>query len=119
MEKSAMLWRVDGGQGEGGGQILRTALAISAIRGLPVEVHSIRTRRKTPGLQAQHLTAVTALARICGAHVEGASLGSQRVLFTPGAIRPDELHFDVGTAGSTALVLQAILLPLALTGGSS
>ena len=111
--------RVDGAQGEGGGQVLRTALALSAIRGLPVEVHSIRTRRKTPGLQAQHLTAVTALAQICRAHVEGASLGSQRVLFTPGAIRPDEFHFDVGTAGSTALVLQAILLPLALAGGSS
>lgn len=111
--------RVDGGQGEGGGQVLRTALALSAIRGLPVDVHSIRTRRKTPGLQAQHLTAVRALAQICGAHVEGASLGSQRVLFTPGAIRPDEFHFDVGTAGSTALVLQAILLPLALAGGPS
>ncbi|HSD49953.1 MAG TPA: RNA 3'-terminal phosphate cyclase [Candidatus Methylomirabilis sp.] len=111
--------RVDGGQGEGGGQVLRTALALSAIRGLPVEVHSIRTGRRTPGLQAQHLTAVTALARICGAHVEGASLGSQRVHFTPGTVRPDEFHFNVGTAGSTALVLQAILLPLALADGSS
>jgi RNA 3'-terminal phosphate cyclase (ATP) len=119
LKTGSPMLRVDGGQGEGGGQVLRTALAISAIRGLPVEVHSIRTRRKTPGLQAQHLTAVTALARICGAHVEGASLGSQRVFFNPGAIRPDELHFDVGTAGSTALVLQAILLPLALAGGSS
>ncbi len=113
------MWRVDGGQGEGGGQVLRTALALSAIRGVPVEVHSIRTRRKTPGLQAQHLTAVIALAKICGAQVEGASLGSQRVLFTPGAIRPAELQFDVGTAGSTMLVLQAILLPLALAGDSS
>ena len=119
LEAGSSMLRVDGAQGEGGGQVLRTALALSAIRGHPVEVHSIRTRRKTPGLQAQHLTAVTALAQICGAHVEGASLGSQRVLFTPGAIRPDEFHFDVGTAGSTALVLQAILLPLALAGGSS
>jgi RNA 3'-terminal phosphate cyclase (ATP) len=113
------VWRVDGAQGEGGGQVLRTALALSAIRGMPVEVFGIRSRRKSPGLQAQHLTAVTALAEICRAQVEGASLGSQRVLFTPGAIRPDEYHFDVGTAGSTALVLQAILLPLALTDGSS
>jgi RNA 3'-terminal phosphate cyclase (ATP) len=111
--------RVDGGQGEGGGQILRTALALSAIRGLPVEVHSIRARRKTPGLQAQHLTALTALVQICDARVEGATPGSQRVLFAPGAARPGEYHFDVGTAGSTALVLQAILLPLALADGSS
>jgi len=111
--------RVDGGQGEGGGQVLRTALAFSAVRGVPVEVHSIRARRRTPGLQAQHLTAVTALAQICDARVEGAALGSQRVLFTPGVVRPGAYHFDVGTAGSTALVLQAILLPLALADGPS
>jgi RNA 3'-terminal phosphate cyclase (ATP) len=113
------MWRVDGGQGEGGGQVLRTVLALSAIRGVPVEVHSIRARRKRPGLQAQHLTAVTALARICGAEVEGGTLGSPRVLFAPGAVQPGEYGFDVGTAGSTALVLQAILLPLALARGPS
>jgi RNA 3'-terminal phosphate cyclase (ATP) len=119
--------RVDGAQGEGGGQVLRTALALSAIRGVPVEIHSIRARRKHPGLQAQHLTAVSALAQICGAEVDGAALGSQRVHFAPGAIQGGEYQFDVGTAGSTALVLQAILLPLAqatspsrvvLTGGT-
>ncbi|HEX9899816.1 MAG TPA: RNA 3'-terminal phosphate cyclase [Candidatus Methylomirabilis sp.] len=111
--------RVDGAQGEGGGQLLRTALALSAVRGVPVEVHSIRARRKKPGLQAQHLTAVAALVQICRAQVEGASLGSQRVLFSPGAVQPGEYRFDVGTAGSTALVLQAILLPLALAPGPS
>jgi len=111
--------RVDGAQGEGGGQLLRTALALSAVRGVPVEVHSIRARRKTPGLQAQHLTALTALVQICRARVEGASLGSQRVLFSPGAVQPGEYRFDVGTAGSTGLVLQAILLPLALAPGPS
>ena len=110
---------IDGSQGEGGGQVLRTALALSAIRGVPVEIHSIRARRRNPGLQAQHLTAVTALAKISGAQVEGASIGSQRVVFAPGSVRPGEYHFDVGTAGSTALVLQAILLPLALAGGPS
>ncbi len=113
------VWRVDGAQGEGGGQLLRTALALSAVRGVPVEVYSIRARRKTPGLQAQHLTALTALVQICRAQVEGASLGSQRVLFSPGAVQPGEYRFDVGTAGSTALVLQAILLPLALAPGPS
>ena len=81
---------------------------------MPVEIHSIRARRKHPGLQAQHLTAVSALAQICGAEVDGAALGSQRVQFAPGAIQGGEYQFDVGTAGSTALVLQAILLPLAL-----
>jgi RNA 3'-terminal phosphate cyclase (ATP) len=119
METSATMWRVDGAQGEGGGQLLRTALALSAVRGVPVKVHSIRARRKAPGLQAQHLTAVTALVQICGAQVEGATPGSQRVLFSPGAVQPGEYRFDVGTAGSTGLVLQAILLPLALAPGPS
>ncbi len=110
---------IDGSQGEGGGQVLRTALALSAIRGVPVEIHSIRARRKTPGLQAQHLTAVTALAAVSVARVEGAHLGSNRVRFVPGPIQPGEYRFDVGTAGSTALVLQALLVPLALAGGPS
>lgn len=110
---------VDGGQGEGGGQVLRTVLALSAIRGVPVEIHSIRGRRERPGLQAQHLAAVTALGRICRARIEGAALNSQRLVIVPGAIQPGEYRFDVGTAGSTALVLQAILLPLALAPGPS
>jgi RNA 3'-terminal phosphate cyclase (ATP) len=115
----ASILRVDGAQGEGGGQVLRTALALSALRGVPVEIHSIRARRRNPGLQAQHLTVVNALAEICGAKVEGAALGSQRVHFIPGAIQAGEYDFDVGTAGSTTLVLQAILLPLALAAGPS
>jgi len=110
---------IDGSQGEGGGQVLRTALALSVIRGVPLEIHSIRARRKNPGLQAQHLTAVNALAEICGAEVEGASLGSPRLRFAPGPVRPGEYRFDVGTAGSVALVLQALLLPLAVAGGPS
>lgn len=111
--------RVDGAQGEGGGQVLRTALALSAIQGVPVEIHSIRARRKNPGLQAQHLTAVRALAEICGAEVEGATLGSPRLRFAPGTLRPGDFRFEVGTAGSVALVLQAILLPLAVAPGAS
>jgi RNA 3'-terminal phosphate cyclase (ATP) len=119
--------QIDGSQGEGGGQILRCALALGAICGTPVHIRSIRAGRRTPGLQAQHLTAVTALAQICGAQIEGASLGSQVLTFIPGEIRPGEYEFDIGTAGSVSLVLQAILLPLAtaerpsrvtLTGGT-
>jgi RNA 3'-terminal phosphate cyclase (ATP) len=119
LETGNSIREVDGAQGEGGGQVLRTALALSAIQGTPVEIHSIRARRKTPGLQAQHLTALTALAQISSARVEGAFLGSQRVIFAPGPIRPGEYRFDVGTAGATSLVLQAILIPLALAGGPS
>ena len=110
---------IDGAQGEGGGQVLRTVLALSAVRGLPVEIQAIRARRQKPGLQAQHLTAVAALRKICDARVEGATLGSQRLTFAPVNVRPGEYHFDVGTAGSTALVLQAILCPLALAPGRS
>ncbi len=119
MRTNASVLRVDGALGEGGGQVLRTALALSVIRGAPVEVHSIRARRKNPGLQPQHLTALTALEQISGAKTEGASLGSERVLFSPGPVRSGEYRFDVGTAGSTALVLQAILLPLAMASGPS
>ncbi len=112
--QEGVLWRVDGSQGEGGGQILRTALALSAICGHPVQISRIRAGRQKPGLLAQHLTAVAALAEICGARLEGAALGSQELTFGPGPVRAGEYAFDVGTAGSTALVLQAILLPLAL-----
>jgi RNA 3'-terminal phosphate cyclase (ATP) len=111
--------QIDGGQREGGGQILRTALTLAAVRGVPIQVRAIRAGRRTPGLQAQHLTAVKALAAICGAEVQGASLGSQVLTFVPGPVRPGEYRFDVETAGSTVLVLQAILLPLALAGGAS
>jgi RNA 3'-terminal phosphate cyclase (ATP) len=110
---------IDGAQGEGGGQVLRTVLALSAVQGLPVEIQAIRARRQKPGLQAQHLTVVAALRKICDARVEGATLGSQRLTFAPGDIQPGEYHFDVGTAGSTALVLQAVLFPLALAPGRS
>ena len=111
--------QIDGGQGEGGGQVLRTALTLAAVRGVPVHVHDIRAGRRIPGLQPQHLTVVNALAAMCEAEVRGASLGSRAVTFAPGLLRPGEYRFDVGTAGSTALVLQAVLLPLALAEGAS
>ncbi len=113
------LVRIDGALGEGGGQILRTALALAALKGIPVTVHSIRAGRRKPGLQAQHLTAVTTLQEICRASVEGAHIGSTELTFSPGPIRAGEYRCAVGTAGSTALVLQAILCPLALAEGPS
>lgn len=111
--------QIDGSQGEGGGQILRWALALGAISGVPIQVRGIRARRQPPGLQAQHLTAARALATISGAKLEGASIGSLDLTMTPGAVRPGEYDFDIGTAGSVALVLQAILMPLAIADGPS
>ncbi len=110
--QGADLW-IDGSMGEGGGQILRTALALSVVTGRAFRIERIRARRKKPGLQAQHLTAVLAARQICDAVVEGASLGSQTLEFRPGPVRPGEYTFDVGTAGSTTLVLQTLLPALA------
>ena len=110
---------VDGSEGEGGGQILRTSLALSLITGTPVRIVNIRAKRQKPGLLRQHLTAVHAAAKIGDANVEGAELGSASLTFVPNAVRPGEYAFSIGTAGSTMLVLQTILLPLALAGGES
>ncbi len=113
------LIEIDGSYGEGGGQILRTALALSAVLKKPFTVHHIRSKRKNPGLQAQHLEAVEALARITEAQTEGAVFGSQEIVFIPQRILPGDYRFEVKTAGSVTLLLQAILLPLCLSGGSS
>ena len=117
---------IDGHHGEGGGQILRTALALSALTAKAIRIDNIRARRAKPGLAAQHLTAVRSVARLCGARVSGDELGSQRLTFAPqGSSRAGAYAFDVasarkgGSAGSAPLVLQTILLPLARVSGSS
>jgi RNA 3'-terminal phosphate cyclase (ATP) len=110
---------IDGSHGEGGGQILRTALAFSSILKVPVIIHRIRAGRKNPGLQAQHLKGVEALARITAAQTEGVSLGSKRVIFIPKKICSGAFRFEVGTAGSVTLLLQALLPPLCLAKGRS
>lgn len=110
---------IDGSLGEGGGQLLRSSLTLSAITGLPFRMTRIRARRRPPGLKAQHLKAVEAAAAICGARVEGAELGSGTLLFEPGLIAPGEFSIDIGTAGATSLVLQAILPPLGLAPAES
>lgn len=100
---------LDGSQGEGGGQILRTALTLSTCLGQPFHITHIRANRIRPGLQPQHLAAVSAAATVSQAKVEGAEKDSQTLVFQPGAVRPGKYHFDIGTAGSTSLVLQTIL----------
>ncbi len=104
---------IDGRSGEGGGQVLRTALALSACLGRPFTITNIRANRRQPGLKAQHLAAVATVARISGASVAGASLGSRELRFTPGAIAAGSYEAAVGTAGATTLVAQAALMPLA------
>jgi RNA 3'-terminal phosphate cyclase (ATP) len=111
--------QIDGSQGEGGGQVLRTALALSAVTGRPFRMVNIRGRRPQPGLRPQHLECVRGVARICEATVRGDQEGSQELIFDPGVIRPGEYRFDIRTAGSTGLLLQAVYLPLALAGGPS
>jgi RNA 3'-terminal phosphate cyclase (ATP) len=106
--------RIDGSQGEGGGQIVRTSLSLSMTTGRPFVVDNIRARRKKPGLMRQHLAAVRAARDLCRARVEGAELHSGTLRFVPGAIQPGTYHFAVGTAGSACLVLQTVL-PALLT----
>ncbi len=103
---------IDGSIGEGGGQILRTALALSAILGEAIKVVNIRAKRPRPGLQRQHLMSVHAIAQLSSAKVEGAKLGSKEITFTPSEIKGGKYFFDIGTAGSITLVLQA-LIPVA------
>jgi len=110
---------VDGSIGEGGGQVFRTALTLSLVTGEALRLTRIRSGRERPGLLRQHRTALTAAARISSAEVTGASLGSTEVTFRPGAVQAGEYTFDVGSAGSAALVLQTVLPALMRTGGES
>src|SRR5260221_5003816 len=103
---------IDGSLGEGGGQILRTSLALSMVTGKPFRIEKIRAGRPKPGLLRQHLTAVKAACQISGATVEGAELGSGAVTFTPGAVAAGEVAFAIGTAGKATLVLQTVLSAL-------
>jgi len=105
---------INGSLGEGGGQVLRSALTLSLLTQQPVRLTNIRGRRPKPGLQPQHLTAVKAAAEISSATVTGAALDSQELTFAPADVRAGDYRFDIGTAGSTSLVLQTIYLPLAL-----
>ncbi len=111
--------QIDGSYGEGGGQILRTALALSAVLKKPFTLYNIRCKRRIPGLQAQHVAAVEALARIAEAQIDGVRFGSQEITFIPQKIHSGEYRFEIRTAGSVILLLQAIFLPLCLSKGIS
>ena len=108
---------VDGAHGEGGGQLLRMAVALSALTDTPVRVVRIRAGRPTPGLAAQHVTAVDAVTRLCGGEATGLVVGSSTIEFRPGRLAPGRFSFDVGTAGSVTLILQALLPVAAAAGG--
>lgn len=110
---------IDGSFGEGGGQILRTSLALSLITGTPFRIRNVRQARSKPGLRRQHLTALRATARIGNARIEGDAVGSREVAFTPGRMEGGEYEFDVGTAGSTTLVFQTVLPALLQCSGPS
>lgn len=113
------LVKINGSVGEGGGQVLRTSLALSVITGIPFTITNIRSRRARPGLLAQHLKAVEAAAAISTARVDGARIGSQCLTFEPTAIIPGDFTFDIGTAGSTSLVLQTLLPALGFARATS
>jgi RNA 3'-terminal phosphate cyclase (ATP) len=113
----AELIQVDGSQG--GGQILRSALSLSALTGKPFVIEQIRKKRTRGGLMRQHLTAVKAAAAICDAEVRGAELSATRLEFRPGKLRAGHYEFAIGTAGSTCLVLQTVLPPLLAAGAAS
>lgn len=113
MGNSGHIIEIDGAHGEGGGQILRTALACSVILKKPIRINCIRAGRKNPGLQPQHLKSIEALTTVSKGHTEGVRIGSDTITFFPGEVVPGDYAFDIGTAGSVTLLLQALLLPLA------
>ena len=111
-----MTVEIDGSHGEGGGQILRTSLALSIITGKPLRMRRIRANRRQPGLQRQHLACVHAAARLCSAKITGAAPDSQTLEFEPGRVTPSEFQIDIGSAGSATLVVQTVLVPAVALG---
>ncbi len=110
---------IDGSAGEGGGQVLRTALGLSLVTGKSFQINNIRGKRKKPGLLRQHLTSVLAASEIGQAEVSGAEIKSVSLCFRPGSIKAGDYHFAIGTAGSCILVFQAILPALLKVKGAS
>src|SRR3989344_9468516 len=102
---------LDGSYGEGGGALVRTALALSALTGKEFSVKHIRAGREQGGLKAQHLTAIKALKEICSAETNEVQLGSKGLHFKPGKVKAGRYNIDIGTAGSISLLLQALILP--------
>jgi RNA 3'-terminal phosphate cyclase (ATP) len=121
------LVKIDGGYGEGGGQIVRSAVTLSCLTQKPVEIINIRQNRKVPGLRPQHLIGIKILAKVCNAKVEGLSVGSTSIRFFPSKVDDMQLKEDIGTAGSIPLILQILIpavsvskkrLKMTITGGT-
>lgn len=110
---------IDGSFGEGGGQVLRTALALAMCTGQPFRIENIRAKRDKPGLLRQHLACVRAATQVCNATVDGDAIGSKSLAFKPGAVRGGDYTFAIGSAGSTTLVLQTVLPALMQSGTAS
>jgi RNA 3'-terminal phosphate cyclase (ATP) len=110
---------IDGSEGEGGGQVVRNACALSLVTGTAVRITNVRANRSKPGLMRQHVTAIEAACKVGGGACEGLTVGSSEVTFHPGRVEPGDYHFAVGTAGSTGLVLQTVLMPLIFADGPS
>ncbi|WP_434391428.1 RNA 3'-terminal phosphate cyclase [Melittangium boletus] len=110
---------LDGSEGEGGGQILRSALSLSLITGRPFHLVNARAHRDPPGLRPQHLACVRGALALGGGRCEGAQVGASALHFEPGPVRPGDYVLEVGTAGSTPLLFQCLIYPLALAGGGS
>lgn len=109
---------IDGSMGEGGGSILRVSLALATVLREPIRVYNIRAKRSNPGLSKQHLSAVRALEELSNAEVEGAEIRSKEVFFEPGEVEGGSVRVDIGTAGSTTLILQAVMIPAAFAKSS-
>ena len=118
-DRKVTMIEIDGSLGEGGGQVLRTTVALSALLGRDVYVRDIRAKRPNPGLQAQHVTAIKAVAALSGADTTGLQIGSTDLRFTPGKKMSGSFKFDVGTAGSIPLVLQALMPAAAFSSGET
>jgi RNA 3'-terminal phosphate cyclase (ATP) len=108
---------IDGAQGEGGGQIVRTSLALSLVTGQAFRIESIRAKRRKPGLLRQHLTAVEAATAVGNAAVDGAQLGSTQLTFKPGSVRAGDYTFAVGTAGSAEIAFDGVQRSTRYPGG--
>jgi RNA 3'-phosphate cyclase len=113
------MFEIDGAYGEGGGQLVRTAVALAAVRGTAIRVTNVRARRRNPGLAPQHVAAVRAVASLCNAQCEGVAARSTSIAFMPRRLHGGEFRVDVGTAGSITLVLQAMLPALVNCGEQS
>lgn len=110
---------IDGSEGEGGGQVLRNACALSLVTGEPFRITNIRGGREKPGLMRQHLTAIEAACAIGNGECEGLAIGASEIIFRPGNVTGGDFRFAIGTAGSTGLVLQTVLVPLLLADAPS